>query len=80
MLVLSRTGVWVTMTRVAGASHWIVRHGLATVPTTNGQPAMVAWSETSRTGALSAITLDWLGTKLTGAPCGQVAWVAEVSR
>ena len=53
---------------------------LATVPTTNGQPAMVAWSEASRTGALSAITLDWLGTKLTGPPCGQVAWVAEVSR
>lgn len=80
MLVLSRTGVLVTMTLAAGASHWIVRHGLGAPLTVNGQPAMVAWSDTSSTGALSASTLVWVGTKLTGAPWGQVAWVADVSR
>ena len=81
MLVLSSTGVRVTMTRVAGACHWTVRHGLSATGADDERAAGDGGPvRDQQDGGAVGQHAGLAGTEAHRAPCGQVAWVAEVSR
>src|SRR5262245_42464737 len=75
MLVSSKTGVLLTVFRVAGIDHWMVTHGTSVVPPLTVQPAIVMTSVASKARLPPTFTSVLLVVTVAWPPCGH--WIVH---